>query len=63
MHAHHEAEQPSAPIAVKEVAAEATASEEAKSVHREVELLPEAPAPQQKRGGWWQRAKSTLSGS
>ncbi|MBN9082966.1 MAG: ribonuclease [Rhizobiales bacterium 62-17] len=63
VHAHHEAEQPSAPIAVKEVAAEATASEEAKSVHREVELLPEAPAPQQKRGGWWQRAKSTLSGS
>ncbi|MDT2022329.1 Rne/Rng family ribonuclease [Methylocella sp. CPCC 101449] len=63
VHTHHEAEQPSAPIAVKEVAAEEIAPEEAKPAHREVELLPEAPAPQQKRGGWWQRAKSTLSGS
>jgi hypothetical protein len=27
-----------------------------------VEPLPEAPAPTQKKGGWWQRAKSQLTG-
>ena len=32
-------------------------------VDREAESLPEAAPPQQKRGGWWQRAKSTISGA
>lgn len=58
----HDAEPAAAPITVVEPAVE-PAAEEAKAAHREVELLPEAPAPQQKRGGWWQRAKSTLSGN
>ncbi|MDH7794862.1 MULTISPECIES: ribonuclease E/G [unclassified Beijerinckia] len=57
VHAHHEAEQPTAPIAVTP-----SAEEQAQAAHREVELLPEAPPPQQKRGGWWQRAKSTFNG-
>ena len=52
-----------APAAPEPTVAEpAPAAPAPEPVHREVEVLPEAPAPQQKRGGWWQRAKSTLSG-
>ncbi len=29
---------------------------------RQIETLPEAPAPAQKRGGWWQRARNALGG-
>ena len=29
---------------------------------RQIETLPEAPPPAQKRGGWWQRARNALGG-
>jgi ribonuclease E len=52
------------PKAAEPKAAEpAPAAPAPEPVHREVEVLPEAPPPEQKRGGWWQRAKSTLSGA
>jgi ribonuclease E len=30
---------------------------------REAEALPEAPVPEQKKSGWWQRAKSQITGN
>ncbi|MDB5531771.1 MAG: ribonuclease, Rne/Rng family [Hyphomicrobiales bacterium] len=52
-----------APTPEPKAAEPAPAEPAPEPVHREVEVLPEAAPPEQKRGGWWQRAKSTLSGA
>ena len=43
--------------------AQAAADQSKDAAHVRAEPLPEAPAPSEKRGGWWQRARNAISGS
>jgi len=50
------------PAAAPELAPELAPAPEPAPV-REAEALPEAPVPEQKKSGWWQRAKSQITGN
>jgi hypothetical protein len=50
------------PVRVEATPIEPMKPEPVKVEAPKVEPLPEAPAPTQKKGGWWQRAKSQLTG-
>jgi len=54
--------QPPVPAAAPQLAPELAPAPEPAPV-RQAEALPEAPVPEQKKSGWWQRAKNQLTGN